>query len=326
LRYDTIKGYAEAAITLFLLRDFPVPFSPDDKTSIAATILRNIKEEENIAVQRAPLTVEMFAVMLQDLIRLDFLSMESCIIDQAILGRYIGPRLSEYGQKSHNRAEYHDFPSGKSVLKAICADDIIFLGKDGRRIQNFTLESADQVAKIRVKFKVQKNRRNGEEKEVLADSNNKQMCPAKAAFRIVVRSRLLQQPTNLPCGVYSKAGKMQYLTGQDVSTYLRKIARKSHPDMDTSEIKRFSAHSFRVTAAVLLHEQGHDGDYIKIQLRWMGDSYRVYLRSTPTILEKHTESLGKTASISIGLANLPTEVSHLVNEINEHTMGTYKDI
>jgi hypothetical protein len=179
---------------------------------------------------------------------------------------------------------------------------------------------------MKVKFKVQKNRRNGEEKEVLADTNNEEMCPVKAAYRIALRAKLLGQTQELPMGVYQyKNTERRYLVGSHISQFLRKIAKKAHPDITEAELKRFSAHSFRVTAAVLLHEQGHDGDFIKIQLRWLGDSYRVYLRSTRTILERHTTALGKSAALSIKLANIPDTATHSVEQTEIDEMGEYHE-
>lgn len=326
MRYDTILGYVKAAIELFQLRNLPPPFLLDNKGSIAACILANIKDEENIAVQRAHLSVEMYAEILKRSKESNLLSMEQCIADFAILGRYLGPRLTEYAQKSYQRAEIHKFPSGKEVVKAICSEDIIFTNEHGRVVKPDNLLNIHLPTKIKVKFKVQKNRRNGEEKEVLSDANNEEMCPVKAAYRIVLRAALLKQPLDQPVGVYQhKNSTRRYLVGSDISKFLRKIAKKAHPDMTEPEIKRFSAHSFRVTAAVLLHEQGHDGDFIKIQLRWLSDSYRVYLRSTKTILQRHTKALGESAALSIDLANLPKNPSYSVEQIDPNDMGEYHE-
>lgn len=326
MRYDTILGYVKAAFELFRLRNFPAPFPLDSKYSLAATILNNIKDEEDIAVQRAPLSPEMYAEILKLAKASDLLSIEQCISDFSILGRYLGPRLAEYAQRSYKKAEVHKFPSGKKVMKALCAKDITFTDKHGRIIHPDTIDNINLPTKIKVKFKVQKNRRNGEEKEVLADTKNEEMCPVRAAFRIILRSKLLGQEQELPMGVYQhKNTERRYLVGSDVSQFLRKIAKKAHPDMLETELKRFSAHSFRVTAAVLLHEQGYDGDFIKIQLRWLGDSYRVYLRSTKTILERHTAALGKSAALSIKLSNIPDIATHSVEETDIVDMGEYQE-
>jgi hypothetical protein len=47
------------------------------------------------------------------------------------------------------------------------------------------------------------------------------------------------------------------------------------------ELKWYSTHSLRVWACVLLDEAGQLPDYIKKRLRWLGDSFRMYLRDKP---------------------------------------------
>ncbi len=49
----------------------------------------------------------------------------------------------------------------------------------------------------------------------------------------------------------------------------------------------FLSHSGRVWAVVLLNEVGMNPDFFKSQLRWLGDSYRLYLRDTTDLELKH---------------------------------------
>ncbi len=58
---------------------------------------------------------------------------------------------------------------------------------------------------------------------------------------------------------------------------------------------RFSSHSGRVWAIVLLHKAGMNPDFIKSQLHWMGDSYRLYLLDTATLQRKHITALDKAS-------------------------------
>ena len=44
-------------------------------------------------------------------------------------------------------------------------------------------------------------------------------------------------------------------------------------------------------AAVLLHEAGKDGPYIKLQLRWLSNCFQIYLRNTNRICAQHTVAL-----------------------------------
>lgn len=42
-----------------------------------------------------------------------------------------------------------------------------------------------------------------------------------------------------------------------------------------------------VTAAVLLQQAGKDADYIKMCLRWAGESYSIYLRNAAILARQH---------------------------------------
>eukprot|EP00957_Ditylum_brightwellii_P202267 15329363-Ditylum_brightwellii.AAC.1 len=53
------------------------------------------------------------------------------------------------------------------------------------------------------------------------------------------------------------------------------------------DIKRFSSHSIRVGACVLLHSSGKDGDFIKLRLHWKSDTCRLYLRNTTLLSAQH---------------------------------------
>ena len=44
-------------------------------------------------------------------------------------------------------------------------------------------------------------------------------------------------------------------------------------------------------AAVLLHEAGKDGAFIKLRIRWLSDCFHVYLRNTQRICAQHTAPL-----------------------------------
>ena len=64
---------------------------------------------------------------------------------------------------------------------------------------------------------------------------------------------------------------------------------------------RFTSHSIRVWAVVLLDEAGMNPDFIKSRLRWMGDSYRSYLRDTAVLQQKHISALERSSNDFINL-------------------------
>ncbi len=87
-----------------------------------------------------------------------------------------------------------------------------------------------------------------------------------------------------------KKGKVIYLTGNKIAKLLWKAIQKVRPDTTTDKLKQYSAHSLKVWACVLLDEARKSPEYIKKRLRWLGDSFRMYLRDTASIQHQHVDT------------------------------------
>jgi hypothetical protein len=104
----------------------------------------------------------------------------------------------------------------------------------------------------------------------------------------------LGQSDSEPIGVFvNKFGITRYLRGNKIQDVLRSIARTVYPDLTEDEIKRFSSHLGRVWALVLLDKAGMSPAFMTSHLRWMGDSYKQYLRDTAVLQQKHVTALSK---------------------------------
>ncbi len=117
-------------------------------------------------------------------------------------------------------------------------------------------------------------------------------------------------------------GIVKYLTANKITEILQSVAKTCHPNLSRDEIMRFSSHSIRVWAVVLLHEAGMNPDFIKSQLRWMGNSYRSYLQDTAVLQTKHISALERALNDFIMLfgencVTLPNTVPE------DNTMGLY---
>jgi hypothetical protein len=65
-------------------------------------------------------------------------------------------------------------------------------------------------------------------------------------------------------GVYlNHEGIVKYITGNKIAELLQSIAKHCHPDFTRDKISRFSSHSGRVWAVVLLDKAGMNSDFIK---------------------------------------------------------------
>ncbi len=114
----------------------------------------------------------------------------------------------------------------------------------------------------------------------------------RSTVQLVLQARRLNQPDDMPVAVYTtKKGKVIYLTGNKIAELLRKAIKKVRPDTTPNKLKRYSAHSLRVWACVLLDEAGKLPNYIKKRLRWLGDFFRMYLRGTAIIQHQNVDAL-----------------------------------
>ena len=65
-----------------------------------------------------------------------------------------------------------------------------------------------------------------------------------------------------------------------------------------------SCHSIRAWARVWLDEEGMSPNCIEKRLRWLGESYRVYLRDTNKINELHNSALKESVKHAMKLIEL----------------------
>ena len=320
IRSATVRGYADAVNTLFRLCYLPIPADLLDPNNMMTILINNMMREEQIARQRAPLDNEIFA----ELRRVAQASkcndsVNMLLGDVVTLGRYIGPRLSEYAQKTQKTVDVHVYPSGTTVIKAFTANDFVFYDAKKHIIKNLTMDLIELVATVKITWRIQKNRQNGQSITLTADRKFPDLCPVQSAARMVIRARRLLQPDDMPLAIYrTKKGDNLYLTGAKIAELLRGAVKRIHPDISLEDIKPYSAHSLRVWACVLLDEAGKSPDYIKKQLHWLGDSFRMYLRDTAVIQHQHVNAL-QTASQAVMdlLSALPEDVIALSSTMTE---------
>jgi hypothetical protein len=118
--------------------------------------------------------------------------------------------------------------------------------------------------KLKVTFRIQKNRENGQSIILAADDKNHHICLVRAAYRIYLRAKRLGQSDDQPMGVFiNHQGIVRYLTANKIAEVFQSVAKTCHPDLMRDENMHFSSHSIRVWAVVLLDEAGMNPDFIK---------------------------------------------------------------
>jgi len=159
------------------------------------------------------------------------------------------------------------------VIKAFIANDFQFIEVTGQVITELSDASIDVVDRVRITWRIQKNRQNNHKITLSCNKTNPTICPVLAALCLVLRACRLSQPDSMPMACYLKKDTMTYITGSRIALHFQAAARAVHPNISKDNEQRYSAHSMRVWACVLLDEAGKSPDYIKKCFRWMGDFY-----------------------------------------------------
>jgi hypothetical protein len=199
--------------------------------------------------------------------------------------------VSEYAQTTDKNVDYHVYPSGKKVIKAFTANNFCFFDKNSQAITELSDNSINRVDRVCITWRIQKNCQNNQMITLSSDKANTEICPVLASLRLVLRARCLSQPDLMPVACYLKKDALAYITGSRIAILFRAAAKAVRLTISKEEEQQYSAHLLRVWACVLLNEAGKLPDYIKKRLRWMGDSFRMYLRDTRVIQDQHHEAL-----------------------------------
>lgn len=328
MRSGTLRGYAEAVNELFRLRGAPLPYVPSDKKNDTTIAITELAAEEVIADQRIPLTYEIAAECLR-LGKAAHPNSSASLISNIIwLARYVGPRLSEYGQKTQKKIDYHTWKSsGRRVVRSWIHEDFRFFDKQGNllclmgRTRDDILAIRSEIAYMTIRWRIQKNRRNGQTIKIPVDHDNVEVCPIYHALQIVMRKfRLDRHNLDGPLCVFANDNSLTplYITGAKVAALLRQAAKTVHPGMPQDELDRLSAHSLRVWACVLLDEAGKLPTYIQQRLRWQGESFRLYLRDTMHSATAHCKALsGNTKNIMAAISMISEGTLDLSIDAND---------
>jgi hypothetical protein len=154
-------------------------------------------------------------------------SVSDLLFDIVALGCYIGPRLSRYTQTTQDKVDHHTYPSGKTVIKAFTAKDFIFYDEKERIIKNLNNDSLHQALFVKITWRIQKNRQNGQSITLTAEIDRPKICLVRSAMQLVLRAKRLNQPVDMPLVVYkTKKGKVIYLTGNKIAKLLQKAVKE----------------------------------------------------------------------------------------------------
>ncbi|KAL7523451.1 hypothetical protein ACHAWF_001168, partial [Thalassiosira exigua] len=253
LRAQTVRGYLESINTMFEERGYDPPTDFSLKQAPPALFYENCKTWEEEPNRRTHMQPPFLSELLSRA-KLDSsgTGLISLVADLVVLGRYTGHRLAEYGQSTQTKIDYHMLPNGRGkIMKAFMRGDFKFFDASGHEIID-PVNDLKRIHSITIRWRVQKNRRNGQKISWVRDFARPDLCPVMAALRIFDRSIRLGRADDQPMCCYLEHFKtkssVKYITGAKIRDVFRDVAKAAFPDISKQELSQYSAHMIRVSA------------------------------------------------------------------------------
>lgn len=265
------------------------------KCADLSRLLTDHKLWEAEITRREPVSEEMFNfIQKQRHSSTDTLSLTHALADWATVARQAGLRLSEYAQDSRKK-----LPPGKKFATNIFGDaqgftidDVQFFGpkRTTLRYDHTTDISLSQVATARIVWRFQKNNEKNETIWYARNDRDPTRCVVRALLNIRTRAQRLHVPLTNPIAIYKSDKGFDFLSNRHIETSLQTAACRVHNITSKKELAKYSSHSYRVMACVLLDTAGMSTDFIKFRLRWKSDAFKMYVRHTPKLAQTHNEA------------------------------------
>jgi hypothetical protein len=321
LKLTTIRHYISAAakfLARFSGKDYRRD-NPGDKSycPLLNSVFKDIGAFETLPNRREPYTLLMHTYVSQlaapERLR-DPTSLLPALADcfgQAINGGFRRLEWSQPQGSSDPLRPLQNYAKTGCRTKAFVPNDYRVILHDYTRLVGLAILSRPlkDIAQMFLKWRYQKNQQNGEERLYTPNKDpTAPWCFVSNVYRSLERFQALMSrdrtlnPATTPLAVYwhPQSESVRLITCTDTERLIRDAAAhcyKLHPVNDKTAIMRWSSHSFRVGACVLLHSMGFSVLDIQWLLRWLSNAFAVYLRNTTVLADKHQAALDRAAAM-----------------------------
>ena len=304
IKSSTISIYLTDAAKLSILNKLPDPTKNgfNQTSHYIQNILREHRRWESIPNRREPLTypmVQQAALEAKKDLSPCQHTLNHALYDWLVLGMVTGFRRSEWCQDRTYSARTGDITRNiDGSSSAFILSDFTFEHTGGVRMNNHTSSHILSAQVLKIKWRFQKNGDNGQILSYTLNSINPNFCPVRAALRIRARAIIARVPPDYPISIFiQQNGLSGFIDNIHVSDALKDLASKVYNITNSADLARFTSHSIRVGACVVLHEANKSPDFIKFRIRWKSDSYLMYLRNTPKLANQHNSAIDLSLSL-----------------------------
>ena len=318
LRANTIEQYI-LAVASFLLSHTGIDFRRDRPSDLTfgrflTPVYKELRRYDTVPTRREPYTVEMHSVMRQITGKAHPLSMTAALNDWFEMGLLAGFRLSEWAQPNSHPSPYSPQrieKTGFSIpTRAFVPNDFRAEVAGVGPVSGLTIAThpVSSITKLWVRYRVQKNGQNGEERLYVRNPTEGGHCFVSSAHRALQRfitiSRLVSglNPASTPLAIYwDNTGKRpRSITSSAIDECLRALAQHVYhldPVKDSEHLQRWGSHSLRVGACVVLHSMNFSALDIQWLLRWRSTAFMDYLRNNPLLPQRQFHAVDRAAAM-----------------------------
>ena len=261
-------------------------------------IITEVKRWETIPDRREPITKKMIDFIANKgakLAKHSAHNIYTALNDWLIMGLQSGFRRKEWAQDRTYIKKHKDIQRNvDGSASAFILRDIEFRNKNNARINQQSNKDISNAPIVNLTWRFQKNNDNGQIISYTEDKSNKKYCYVSACKRIRNRALQLKQKQGYPIAIFTddkNKTKILYIDDVHISTILQEAAKAVYNISNKEDLNKFTSHSIRVGACVLLHTQNISTEDIKFRLRWRSDSFRMYLRNVIQLAEKHKDAI-----------------------------------
>jgi hypothetical protein len=310
----TIEEYLRCVNVYYKKHQFNPPFSKKSESD-AAKLVKNQESFEDGPNKREPLHDRVLIRMYELAQEANKYGLRRAIWLWTRLGCFGGFRRQEFIMDKRTEIQFYVMPDGTLIVRAFTLKNFVLFDVDKMRLaREVALAHRERVMSLGTVYDVQKNRMNNQMITFNREPEYPEFDPVEVGLDIIEMALALgaKEETDPLCLYRTDAGDVEYITGDMVTKYFRFVTKLVFPAISDMDLKLLSCHSLRVKAAVILHEAGKDGTYIKLRIRWLSDCFEVYLRNTHTICEQHNTAMRSMneqllKAVAVSQLNLPHE-------------------
>ena len=231
------------------------------RPKLLTKVLAEHKRWETMPNRREPFTKSMLLWVLSQAKGQPFLSLAASIADWCLLALYFGFRLSEFLQTEENIRKGVIQRNIDGLPQAFILSDVQFFGPNKRLLR--LDHSCSVVEGFTLRWRYQKNQQNGETKLLTRNDRNPKLCAVRAMLRICHRASCLHNKMDHPLAIFQSTKAVRTLISYKQVEDVIKLATRKVYNLTPRYLQRFSLHSLRVGACVMLHIAGFTADDIK---------------------------------------------------------------